>query len=64
MNTQTDPYQLWQQERYGNVLPEDNTGTFAPNLTEQEKAIAWSEFEYQMQLWNDENNFPHSYSQF
>jgi hypothetical protein len=65
MNMQTDPYQIWQLERYGNVLPEDTAGSFAPNLTEREKAIAWSEFEYQQQLWNDERNFPYNeHSQF
>ena len=61
MNTQTDPYSLWQLETYGDVLPQDETGMLAPNLTESDKAIAWSEFEYQQQLFEAENNFPSTY---
>lgn len=57
-----DPYELWQLEKYGNILPPDETGTLAPNLTDEQKA-AWFESEAEKQRMHDEQNFP-SHDQF
>lgn len=58
-------YEAFQQKLYGNTLDEF-TKDFKPvkhdegegrnSLTEQEKAIAYCEFEYEMWLLDQENN--------
>lgn len=43
------------------VMPVNQQEDEEAYLTEQEKAIAWSEFEYEMQLMERENDFPNTY---
>lgn len=65
-------YEKFQLEKYGNILCEDgftkdvmpvnqqeDEDNFSIDLSDHYKA--WFEFEAQMQLWNDESNFPQSY---